>query len=179
MKSLSVLLITFSLLSCNRSHDLTRESAQALLQSRYPERKEMTLSITGWCSPFQSPDGKRMVAAARQLEQAGYLTFSTFTGQYLDGYHTDCRITFTEKGKPFLMKTTEDWYAVDAFHINVGEVTGIADGSTPTSKIVEFTTTISSTPFSPCFNINFQEVQRRKAAFQKYDDGWRFQNMVE
>lgn len=61
------------------------------------------------------------------------------------------------------------------------EVTGIADGSTPSEKTVEYTWRFD---FSSMFLPKAIEdaltfpLRTGKAAFRRYDDGWRFMNFI-
>lgn len=65
-----------------------------------------------------------------------------------------------------------------AIEEQMGEVTGITDGLSPSTKIVVFNTIYALPPHLKALRL-FRPGHTKTAEFRKYDDGWRFERITE
>ncbi len=90
------------------------------------------------------------------------------TGQFVQCPNPGPEITWQHPGVVAFLRTPVKWV--------VNEVTGIADGQTPSEKIVEDTWHYDFSSFSLPKGVEaaLEPLRTGKALFRLYDDGWRF-----
>ena len=167
-KILTYLLPIFLIVSCS-SEKLDRDKALKLLQESH-QSQSATYNI------FVSDPtyAKRMLDAG--LESEGLLTVQRM--QTL-GDAGKPLITFTERGKAFLVPQTEEDKKDNIQRVKIAdetveEVTGIQMLDGDKKAVVEYTTSYKNvTPFAKLSKRKLDEKENQKADFVLYDDGWR------
>ncbi|WP_374163817.1 hypothetical protein [Arcticibacter sp. MXS-1] len=167
-KILTCLLPIFLIVSCS-SEKLDREKALKLLKENH-QSQPATYNI------FVSDPtyAKRMLDAG--LESDGLLTVQRTQNLSDAGKPL---ITFTEKGKTYLVPQTEEDKKYNIQRVKIAdeaieEVTGIQMLDGDKKAVVEYTTSYTNvTPFARLSKKKLDEKESHKADFVLYDDGWR------
>ncbi|WP_207428928.1 hypothetical protein [Pedobacter sp. SYSU D00535] len=167
---LTCLLPIFIIVSCS-SEKLDREKALKLLQESH-QSQSATYNI------FVSDPmyAKRMLDAG--LESEGLLTVQRTQSL---GDAGKPLITFTERGKTYLVPQTEEDKKDNIQRVKIAdeaieEVTGIQMSDGDKKAVVEYTTSYKNvTPFAKLSKRKLDEKGSHKANFVLYDDGWRMQ----
>jgi len=173
-KILIALLPIFLIVACS-SEKLDREKALKLLQENYKSQSATYNVFTS--DPTYA---KRMLDAG--LESDGLLKVQrtqnlTNAGEPL--------ITFTEKGKPYLVPQTEEDKKDHIQRVKIADeaiedVTGIQEVEGGKKVVVEYTTSYkNTTPFAKLSKLKLDAKESHKATFVLYDDGWRIEREAQ
>lgn len=163
--------ITIAVLSCIgcSTNELTRDKATETLKEDFPKPYEFKL--------YRSIPEQAKLAFDSDLEEQGLIIVERVQRAVDVGKPL---IHFTDKAKPYLLKTSEEDLKRDIQIVKIadeefGEVTGIKRDATGTVATVEYTTHLKNlTPFA---NLMPRKIKKttatNTATFSLYDDGWR------
>ena len=93
-------------------------------------------------------------------------------------------INFTEKAKPFLLKTPRVHESIDVQYVKLadeyfGEVTNVTTNAKGDRAEVEFTTSLKNkTPFIDMSKENRDDIQTRITYFSLTSDGWKWDGKI-
>lgn len=167
-KILTCLLPIFLIVSCS-SEKLDREKARKLLQESHQSQ-----SVTYNIFVSDPTYAKRMLDAG--LESEGLLTVQRTQNL---GDAGKPLISFTEKGKAYLLPQTEEDKKDNIQRVKIAdetveEVMGIQMLDGDKKAVVEYTTSYTNvTPYAKLSKRKLDEKGSHKANFILYDDGWR------
>ena len=171
MKKILIALLPIYLIVACSSEKLDREKALKLLQKNH-KSQSATYNIF-----ISDPTyAKRMLDAGLEID--GLLKVkrtqnSNDAGQPL--------ITFTEKGKPYLVPQTEEDKNDNVQRVKIAdeaieEVTGIQEVEGSKKAVVEYTISYKNiTPFAKLSKLKLDGKEKHQANFALYDDGWRLE----
>lgn len=169
-KILIALLPIFLIVACS-SEKLDRERALQLLQENHKSQSATYNIFTS--DPTYA---KRMLDAG--LESDGLLKVQRTQNLNEAGQPL---ITFTEKGKAYLVRQTEEDKKDNVQRVKIAdeaieEVTGIQEVEGEKKAVVEYTTTYkNATPFAKLSKLKLDGKESHKSTFVLYDDGWRLE----
>ena len=170
MKNLLISALAVLFISACSSDKLDRETAFKLLQ----EQKGYPKPVTEEIYTADPEEAKKILDAGMEQEEIVQVKRKQSFAEAGSPL-----VSFTEKGKPFLIETPEKDKAnniqlVKVAEEDLGEVTGIKMLDGDKRAEVEYTTSFKNiTPFSKISRMDLTSKGTHKATFSLYDDGWR------
>ena len=183
IKLLWFLFISTVICSCTNK-ELTRSQAEQIIKEKFQYPLELPVQpfIT---TAFVSMDDQNTDKISYfhdyfdKLQREGILTYTKEVDSSGSPYFWVFTVTFTDKGKPFVVGPVDLGYAghgnlyhnVKTGYLNFGEITGIVERKEFNIAEVNYTDTTDFTPFGKFLGV--QQSFSHTVTFTKYDDGWR------